>query len=242
MSHSPGGIQAAGTLTGTGADTILTAHSDLTLDLHIDIVTAATISIAVVPKGGSSVTLAASKAYSAGDHVILSGIAVSDGDAVTVQSDQTDTTYVLFQSSAERPADFKVSNSSGAGKTNAGNQRVFATYLVNHTLAAAYNTTFFIATRALQVVAASCWFDITAGGTSTLDVIKDTGTTAVAGGSSILSAAFNLAATARTTQTGTLSATAADDVLAAGDRLSVKYGNAIQNTTVVAVTVEMIVL
>lgn len=58
-------------------------------------------------------------------------------------------------------------------------------------------------------------------GAVTLDVTHETGTTAMGGGTTVLSAPFSAKATAMTVQTGALTATAADLALAAGDRLSV---------------------
>ena len=60
------------------------------------------------------------------------------------------------------------------------------------------------------------------GGTVTLDVTNDATTVSPGSGNSVLSAAFNAKATANVTQTSTLSATAANLVVAAGSALSVK--------------------
>lgn len=241
MAHSPGAIQAALTL-ASGANTVLTASAPGLYDIHLDIVTAATITISITPTGGSSVNLLASKAYGAGSHVIYSGVALGVGDILSINSNQADTTCFVMDNGGEEEPGIQTTDSSGASKISIGNQRVFVTYFVDRTLTAAQNVAFFVATRALQVVAASCWFDVAAGGASTLDCIKDTGTTAVAGGVSVLGATFNLNVAARTTQTGTLSATAANDVLAAGDRLSSKFSAAVQSTTTVAMTIELLIL
>ena len=103
----------------------------------------------------------------------------------------------------------------------------------------AINTTFFIATRAYRIKAAKCIFSATAGGTSTLDITHETGTTAPAAGTSILNATFNLNATGNMIQNAALVGTAATLLLAAGDRLSVKFGQTVQSSTGIAVSVEL---
>lgn len=97
---------------------------------------------------------------------------------------------------------------------------------------------FYTATRAVQVVSASQVHAVAAGGASTLQITKDTGTTAPGAGTDLLtSTGFNLNATANTVQVGTLTATTADLVLAAGDRLSIDFANAIQSSAGINVTV-----
>jgi hypothetical protein len=105
--------------------------------------------------------------------------------------------------------------------------------------ASATNETFFLATRAYRVKAVKEIHDVAAGGASTIDIIKDTGTGAMTGGSSILSATINLNATARTVQSPALTATTANLLLAAGDRLSIKFNNTIQSTVGLSVAVEL---
>ncbi len=101
---------------------------------------------------------------------------------------------------------------------------------------AATNQVFYIANRPLIMTSISEVHSTAAGGTSTLDVTKDTGTTAPAGGSALGQAAFNLASTANTVQNATLNATITTITLAAGDRLAVKFNNAIQSSVGVVVT------
>lgn len=135
-----------------------------------------------------------------------------------------------------------VTPTSGAQDTLAdllGDANVMsATYFFTGTPAAT-NQVFFIATRAMIVTAAYQVHSTAAGGTSTLDIIKDTSTNAPAAGTAILSAAFNLNGTANTVQVGALSATTATITMAAGDRLSVKFNNAIQSSAGVVVTVKL---
>jgi hypothetical protein len=101
---------------------------------------------------------------------------------------------------------------------------------------AATNQVFFIANRALLVTSISNVFSTAAGGTSTLDVTKDTSTDAPAAGTALGQAAFNLASTANTVQNATLTTTVATKTLAAGNRLSVKFNHAIQSSAGVVVT------
>src|SRR5438105_3006730 len=84
---------------------------------------------------------------------------------------------------------------------------------------AANYTTFFIAPVALQITSVS-EIHSTASTSGTLDITRDTGTTAPQGGTSIFtSGTFNTAATANTIQTKT---NINNGVLAAGDRLALK--------------------
>ena len=118
----------------------------------------------------------------------------------------------------------------------------YASYYFTGTPAAT-DQVFFVAPYPCRVVAISCVFAVTAGGASKLQVTKDTGTNAPGAGTDLLTdntaAGFDLAATANTVQNGTLSATASDLVLAAGDRLSVDFAHAIQNTAGLVVTVAL---
>lgn len=105
---------------------------------------------------------------------------------------------------------------------------------------AATDAVFFIATRAMRVVAVSEVHSVAAGGASALQVVKDTGTNAPGAGTDLLTnntnTGFDLNGTANTVQTGTLVSTAGVTTLAAGDRLSVDYANAIQSSAGVVVT------
>lgn len=114
-----------------------------------------------------------------------------------------------------------------------------ATYFFTGTPAAT-NQTFFIAPHAMRVIGLNEIHTVAAGGTSTLTVESITGVTAPGSGHSTQTGSFNLNATANTFQTGTLSATAAYDTLAVGDRLGIVFANAIQSTAGVNVSVMMI--
>lgn len=108
------------------------------------------------------------------------------------------------------------------------------------TPATAVDSTFFVATRPYVLVAVSEIHGVAAGGASVLQVVKDTGTTAPGAGTDLLTnntnTGFDLNATANTVQVGTLVATAASKALAAGDRLSYDFANAIQSSAGVAIT------
>jgi hypothetical protein len=101
---------------------------------------------------------------------------------------------------------------------------------------AATNQVFYIATRPLLVTSISEVHSVAAGGTSTLDITKDSTTAAPAGGTALTSAAFNLNATANTVQAGALAASVPTLTMAAGDRIAVKFNNAIQASAGVVVT------
>jgi hypothetical protein len=119
-----------------------------------------------------------------------------------------------------------------------GNPIVHATYFFTGTPAAT-NQVFFMNTRtlAVRVVAVSAIFSVAAGGVSTLTISKDTGTQAPGTGTSIQTGSFNLNATANTVQNGVLASPPV--TLAAGDRLSVVFANAIQATVGLVVSVQL---
>jgi hypothetical protein len=127
---------------------------------------------------------------------------------------------------------------AGQVKVNGNANLIYATYMFSST-PAADDQAFFLATRALKIVSISAVHGVAAGGTSTLDVTKDTGTTAPGAGTVLTTGAFNLNATANTVQDGTLAA-AATITLAAGNRLSVKYNHTIQSSAGVVVSVGMV--
>jgi hypothetical protein len=124
----------------------------------------------------------------------------------------------------------------GEYQSNGDPNQFFATY--NKGNPTAVDECFFIATRACIVKTVSQIHSVAAGGTSTMTVMKDTGTTAPGAGTSLhQSGSFNLNATANTVQNITIATTQSVVSLAAGDRLSVHWVNTIQSTTVIAVTV-----
>lgn len=127
----------------------------------------------------------------------------------------------------------------GEYQANSDANMVFATYFFTGSPAAT-DQAFFVAPRALIVKTIKQVHSVAAGGTSTLTVIKDTSTSAPGAGTSLhQSGSFNLNATANTVQSATVSTTQATVSLAAGDRLSVKFANAIQSSAGIVVTVGM---
>lgn len=128
----------------------------------------------------------------------------------------------------------------GEVQVNGDSNLVFATYFFTGTPAAT-DQAFFVAPRALRVKTIKQVHSVAAGGASTLTVIKDTGTSAPGAGTSLhQSGSFDLNGTANTVQSGTVSTTIATANLAAGDRLSVKFANAIQASVGILVTVGMV--
>ncbi len=85
--------------------------------------------------------------------------------------------------------------------------------------------TFHIANRDRVITGVKCIYKTPFAAAVTIDVTKDTGTTAAGAGTSVLSATMAGDGTANTVITGSLSATAANLALsgAAGDRLAVKF-------------------
>lgn len=103
------------------------------------------------------------------------------------------------------------------------------------TPATATDAVFFIATRPYILTSVSQIHSVAAGGASALQVVKDTGTNAPGAGTDLLSAAFDLNATANTVQVGAL-VVVATRTLAAGDRLSIDFANLIQSSAGIVVT------
>ena len=95
----------------------------------------------------------------------------------------------------------------------------------------------FIANRAYQVVAVRATWSHVGGSGAAATVEKLTGTTAPGSGTAMLTAAFDLTGTANTVGSGTLSATASDLQLAAGNRLGVKLSGTLTALTGLNVTV-----
>ncbi len=87
--------------------------------------------------------------------------------------------------------------------------------------------------------AASCICSST-GTVPTVDVLKDTGTTAAGAGTSVLTGVMTFNTVAQTTVTGTVSSTVATITMAAGDRLSVKWGGTVGSITGALVSVTLV--
>jgi hypothetical protein len=162
-------------------------------------------------------------------------------------------------------SDVTVTASAGAGSTNAGGSvnlvpgaavstgtpgtikingdanLVCPTFYQQGAAAANTDAVFFIANRPYIVTSAREVHAVAAGGASVVQLVKDTGTDAPGAGTDLLTnnanTGFDLNATANTVQTGTLVATVATLTLAAGNRLSVDFANAVQASSGIAVTV-----
>lgn len=119
----------------------------------------------------------------------------------------------------------EVQINSVSGMTNASWQQ----YLAASVPVSGTSYTFFIADRAYRVKAVSTIASSTAA-VPTVDVFKDTGTNAPGAGASVLTGATSINTTANTRNTGTV-ASIALSTLAAGDRLSVKWGGTVGSLT-----------
>ncbi len=84
-------------------------------------------------------------------------------------------------------------------------------------------TSFFQANRDLLITGVKAVYGTAFAGAVTIDVTKDTGTTAAGGGTSVLTAAMAGDGTINTVITPALAASAATLAMAAGDRLAVKF-------------------
>lgn len=110
---------------------------------------------------------------------------------------------------------------------------------VGQTTETATARTIFVATRPYYVRGITETHGVAAGGTSTLSVTKDTSTNAPGAGTDLLSADFNLNATANTPQVGAIATTAGLRKLAIGDRVAIKFANAIQSTAGLSLALEL---
>lgn len=128
----------------------------------------------------------------------------------------------------------------GEVQVNGDSNLIFATYYFTGSPAAT-DQVFFIATRAMRVKTMSEVHSVAAGGASTMTIIKDTGAAAPGAGTSLhQSGSFDLNGTANTVQSATVVTTIATANLAAGDRLAVKFANAIQSSAGIVVTVGLV--
>lgn len=122
------------------------------------------------------------------------------------------------------PGEFQVN--SVAGSTEATWQQ----FLAASVPVSGTSYTFFMANRAYRCKAASVICSSSAT-VPTVDITKDTGTTAPGGGTSILTGVITFSGTANTRVTGTLTSTVATLTLAAGDRLAAKWGGTVGSIT-----------
>lgn len=102
---------------------------------------------------------------------------------------------------------------------------------VSHSAAAAadvVNQAVFVADRDYVLVGVRAIWE-TASTSGTLQITKATGTTACGSGTSLMASTINLAGTANTVNTGTLTATAANLLIASGNRLCLSVGGTLTN-------------
>lgn len=115
----------------------------------------------------------------------------------------------------------------------------FTTTYVGQTTETATDRQIFVAPVACTVVAVTEVHAVAAGGASALQLVHDTGTAAPGTGTDMLTnntnTGFDLNATAQTPQVGAL--VTAQTTLAAGDRLSIDFANAVQSTAGLCITV-----
>lgn len=108
--------------------------------------------------------------------------------------------------------------------------------------AAAANTdqAFFISNGTYKAIAASQAHAVAAGGVSTAQIEKETGTQDPSTGTALLTAAYDLNTAANTVDPDLLVTTISTTSLIAGDRLSVDYASAVQATSGVVITVSLV--
>jgi hypothetical protein len=105
--------------------------------------------------------------------------------------------------------------------------------------AATVEQDFFIADRPYEVTGVRQTHSVAGGSGAAVVVEKCTGTQAPAGGVPIHVGSFDLTATANTVQTALPSATAADRVLAAGDRLSIDFAGTLTGLVGLTIVVSL---
>ena len=113
---------------------------------------------------------------------------------------------------------------TGAGGEVLVNATGFVDAQISFSIAAdMVNTNFFVANRSYQIKAVREVHAVVSDGASTVEVEKCTGTQAPGSGVDIATATFDMTGTANTVLTGTLTGTAADLILVAGNRLALVY-------------------
>lgn len=217
LGFSAAGITVPGTLTVTGSLGVINVDAIQAADSSLD--------ISGQPVTGGAVTIGGGSAFlstTGGAVTIFGGAVTGTGTGGT----------------ANLRGGTSTAGSAGDVQLNTDSNLIPAVYFFTGAPAAT-NQAFFLAHRALVVKSIRQVHSVAAGGASTLTVTKDTGTAAPGAGTTLLQGSFNLNATANTVQSGTLAASAATLTLAAGDRLSVNFANAIQSSAGVVVVVGM---
>jgi hypothetical protein len=159
--------------------------------------------------------------------------------ALTAQAGDTGQSANIFE--VKNSAGTVVASISNAGVLT-GNTIPVTVSLVSTLPATAANYgNFFIADRAYQITAIRESHTVAGSdaGAVSLEVEKLTGTQALDSGVTTQAAVINLKGTANTVQSATLSATAADLLLAAGDRLALKDTGTLTAVAGLTVTVSL---
>lgn len=142
-----------------------------------------------------------------------------------------------FQSNAG-PATFPVGFNVPAGEpaTINGNAGLFTeTWQMGTLTPSATSICLFVAPRACTLLAIEITFGVAAGGTSTLTITHETGTQAPGAGTTTQTGSFNLNGSINVSQAAVLAGGSVES-LAIGDRLSTKFGNTIQSTAGLTIT------
>lgn len=155
-------------------------------------------------------------------------------DDLTVTGDQT-ISGTLAVTGAQTFTGASTFNGAVAFNSTITGTTFHVTY-VGQTTEAATDRVIFVANEACQLTAVREVHAVAAGGASTLQLTKDTGTTAPGAGTDLLTAGFDLNGTANSNQAGSLTATVADLQFAAGNRLSIDFANTIQSTAGLCIT------
>lgn len=136
--------------------------------------------------------------------------------------------------SSMRWIDGELAVSNGTNWTYPGRFDVTATGLTA-------DAAFFVANSPCEVVAIREVHSVAGSdsGAVTLNVTKETGTTAPGAGTTVMTGTLNMKGTANTVQTATLTATAANKKLAAGNRLSLNFTGTTTDLAGVVVTVTL---
>lgn len=206
-----GGTGGAGSGSGSGGAVLLTSGAAGATG----VAGAITLTVgAAIAGNGSAITLNAGNGAggtnSGGNINLVPGAAVSTGI----------------------PGEFQINSVSGI--INATWQQ----FLGTNVPASGTSYPFFLAARAYRVKAVSVY--ASSATTPTVDIFKDTGTNAPGAGTSVLTGAISFSGVANTVVNGTLSATVATLTLAAGDRLSAKWGGTVGSLTGAVVNVLLV--
>jgi hypothetical protein len=162
--------------------------------------------------------------------------------ALTVQAGDSTQTANLFE--VKNSAGTVVASVSNAGASVGVSNRNMVTKAFN---ASSVDDWAFIADRAYQVMSIKAIYSVAGGSSAAVSVRKilAAGTTTAPGAAvgtnvkEFQSAAFDLTATANTPQTGTLVGTAADLLLAAGDKIGLDFSGTLTSLAGGNITIEL---